>query len=100
MIGGGYENIVDVKQEAASGTFDDSANEIRFAHGRGAKNQVSRRIFEKQGPPDRLLNLLDMVADPIERRLRIGQRKEVVKISIIMRRPGQMFRNQRRLVAL
>src|SRR5216683_7150592 len=100
VIGSGHEDIVDVEQQAASGTPRHAADEIRLAHRGLGKRDIGRRILEQHRPADRFLNLGDVVADPKERRFGVGQRQEIVEIGGLMRRPGEMLGDQRRLVAI
>ena len=76
------------------------ADEIRFAHRRFVEQDIGRGIFEQQRPADGLLDLVDVVAHRRERRLRVGQRQQVVEIDGLVRRPGEMLGDQRGLVAL
>src|SRR5882724_5392608 len=99
VIGGGYEDIVDVEQQAASGTPGNRADEVRLAHRRFAKGEIGRWVFKQERPADRLLHFVDMIADPAECRLGVGQRQQIVEIDGLMRRPGEMLGDQRRLVA-
>ena len=70
MIGRGYEDVVDVEQQAAAGPLGDAADEIGLAHRRLAKCDVGRRVFQQDRAPDRFLHLVDVIADVVERRLR------------------------------
>jgi len=64
MIGRRHEHIVDVEQQSASRTLRHAADEFGLAHRRFREREIGRRIFQQQRPPDRLLHLIDMIADP------------------------------------
>src|SRR5271166_2463615 len=99
VVGSRHEDVVDVEQEAAAGAARDGADEIRLAHCRFPEQDIGRRIFEQQRSADRLLHFVDMVAHRRERRFGVGQRKQVVEIYVLVRRPGQMLGDERGLVA-
>src|ERR1700730_3340978 len=71
VIGSRHEDVVDVEQQATSGTPRDTADEIGLAHRGLAERDIGRRVFEQHGPADRFLNLVDVVADPAKRRLAV-----------------------------
>ena len=49
---------------------------------------------------ERLLHLVYMIGDTSERCRRVGKRQQIVEIGRAVGRPGQMFGNQRRLIAV
>ena len=100
VIGRRHEDIVDVEQQPAAGAPRDGADKIRLAHCRFVEQDIGRGIFEQEPPADRLLHLVDMIAHRRERRLRVGQRQQVVEIGGLVGRPSQMLGDERRLVAL
>ena len=99
MVRGRDEHVVDVQQQTASGSAGDRANEVGLAHGRFAKGDIGRWIFEQHPPADGFLDLVDVIAHGRKRRRGIGQRQEVVEIGRLVRRPGEMLGDQRGLVA-
>ena len=99
MVRGRDKDVVDVQQQAASCSAGDRTNEVGFAHGRFAKGDISRRIFEQYPPADRLLDFVDVIAHRGKRRFRIGQRQEIVEIGRLVRRPSEMLGHERGFVA-
>ena len=93
------EDIVDVKQQAASGTLRDRPDEIRFADGRVAESKIGRGIFEQDRSADRLLHFVDMRRILSQGRCVVGKGQEIVEIDRFVRRPGEMFRDKRGLIA-
>ena len=100
VIGGRDEDVVDVEQQAASGAPDKLADEIRLAHRRFREDDIGRRVLEQDRAADRLLHLVDVIGDARKRRLRVGQRQQIVEIGRVVGRPGEMLGNKRRLVAI
>ena len=95
VIDRGDIDVVDVEQEPAAGAADDRAQEFGLAHGRVREGDIGRRVFEQDGALKGLLHLVDMVRHAGQRRLVIGQRQKVVEIDAVMRRPGEMLREER-----
>ena len=62
-----------------------------------AKREIGRRIFQQHLAPERGLHLVDMLGDPRQRLLGIGQRQQVVEVDVVMRGPGEMLGKARRL---
>jgi hypothetical protein len=86
-----YEDIVDVKQQPASGALSNGANEVGFTHRRLVKRDIGRRVLKQDGTADRLLHFVDMIADARERRFGVRQRQKIIEKGRLMRRPGKMF---------
>jgi hypothetical protein len=61
---------------------------------------ISRGIFDENPMSDCVLSLVNMLAYLRQRGLCVGQRQQVVEIGRAVRRPSEMLRDQRRLVAL
>src|ERR1700751_4406605 len=71
-------NIVDVAEDAAAGLTGDFGYELCLRNRGMAVAEVSRWVLDQQPPGERLLRLLDVIAEDIEALLGIGQRKKVV----------------------
>src|SRR5260221_4897807 len=99
MVGRGNEDVVDIEQQSTTCPLDDATYEVCFAHRRLAENDIGGRIFKQDRPPDGLLYFVNVLADPPKRRFGVRQRQQIIAICGLMGRPGQMFRNQRRLIA-
>ena len=93
------EDIIDVKQQPASGSLRDRPDEIRFADGRVPEDKIGRRILEQDRTADRLLHFVDMRAYSSKGRCVVGKGKEIVETDRFVRRPSEMFRDKRRLIA-
>src|SRR5580693_7272784 len=93
------EDIIDVKQQAASGALRDRPDEIRFADGRVPEDKIGRRILEQDRSADRLLHFVDVRAYSPKGRCVVGKGQEIVETDRFVRRPSEMFRDKRRLIA-
>ena len=100
MVGGRDEDVVDVEQQAAAGAPDQLPKEFGLAHRRFREDHIGRRVLEQDRAADGLLHFVDMIGDARERRLGVGQRQQIVEVGRLVRRPGEMLGNQRRLVAI
>src|SRR5580700_6058862 len=78
----------------------DRPDEVGLAHRRGSESDIGRWIFDQDTTSDRVLHLLNMLAHMRECGLRVRQRQQVVEIGRLVCRPGEMFRNKCRLIAL
>ena len=87
-------------KQAAAGAPDQLPDEVRLAHRRFREDDIGRRVLEQDRAADRLLHLVDMIGDTGERRLRVGERQQIVEIGRVVRRPGEMLGDERRLVAI
>jgi hypothetical protein len=99
VIGRGDDDVVDVEQQAAAGAAGDLGEEVGLGHHAFREEDVGRRIFEQHASPDRLLRLVDVVANRLEGLFRIGQRQQIVEEALVVGRPGEMFGEQARLIA-
>src|SRR5216684_6995019 len=69
-----HENVVDVEQQPASGSLRYLGKEVDLRDRAFGKTNVSGWIFEQHLASKRRLHLVDMLGDPRQRLLRIGQR--------------------------
>jgi len=99
MIHAGDMDIVHIQQQSAAGAADHRRDEIRLGQGRGSEFDIGGRIFQQQAPPQALLHLVDMRANPRERALVIGNGQEIIEKSAAVATPGQMFGERLRLIA-
>ena len=99
LIGGGDKHIVDIQQQATAGSAGNLSDEIGFAHGRVVELQIGRWIFQQNLAAEDFLHLIDMVADPVEGWLIIGDRQEVIVVAVVMGGPGKMFGYETRFIA-
>ncbi len=63
------------------------------------KIEIGGGIFEQHAPLQHRLDQIDMLDDPRQRLIRIGQRQQVVVKSRLVARPGEMLGKAFRLVA-
>jgi hypothetical protein len=91
-------NIVDVDEEAAPGTLDRFGQKTGFGN-LVAHREIARRVFDKDLPTQRLLHLVNMIAEAVERIACHWHRQEIVEILSGMNGPSEMFGDQRRLEA-
>src|SRR6202030_3584901 len=75
-------------------------DEVGLAHCRGGESDIGRGILDQNPTSDRVLHLVNMLADLRECGLRVRQRQQVVEIGRLVCRPREMLQNKRRLVAL
>ena len=75
VIDGLDVHIVHVEQKPAAGAARNLAQERDLAHRRIGESDIGGGILEQHPAPERLLHLLDMVADARERLLGVGQRQ-------------------------
>lgn len=76
------------------------ANEARLVHRRAIELDVGRRVLQQHAQTEALLHAVNVAAHASERGLVIGDRQQVVEEHAPMRRPGQVFGERCRLVAL
>src|ERR1700722_4579522 len=86
------EDIIDVKQQAASAALRDRPDEIRFANGRVAKGKIGRGILEQDRSVDRFLHFVDVRAYSPKGCCVVGKGQEIVETDRFVRRPGEMLR--------
>src|SRR4029079_10990793 len=72
VIGGRYEDVVDVEKQSATRAPRDLGEELGLRNGALGKEQIGRRVFEKHLPAQGRLHLIDMARDALERFLRVG----------------------------
>lgn len=91
VVGGGDEHIVDVEKEPTAGAFRDRPDERNLAHLGGFKDNVGRRILKQDFSFQHRLNLVDMLAHPLQSPPCIGHGQEVVEIGSLVGGPGKML---------
>ena len=99
VVGRRDEGVAEVQQQATAGAPRDGAQELGLAQRRRRKGDVGSRVFQQQRAPDGLLHLVDVRAHGLQRGAGVGQRQQVVVEHPGVAGPGQVLRNQRRLVA-
>ena len=100
LVGGRDVDVVDVEEKTAARAAGDLGEEVDLAHGALAESHIGRRVLEEHAAADGLLHLVDVIGDPAERSLVIGKRQQVVVEDRVVARPGEMLREQARLVAV
>ena len=88
VVGAGDVDIVHVEQQAAPGALYDFAQEVDLVVAAFLKNDIGRRILQKNAPAEMALRLIDVSTHKGERFRCVGQRKEVVKERRIVGRPS------------
>src|SRR6266566_3028624 len=73
------EDVIDVEQQGASGLLRYLGEEIDLRNRALGKTNVGGWIFKQHLTSERRLHLVDMLDDPRQRFLRIGQRQKVVQ---------------------
>src|SRR5258708_33438947 len=94
------EDVVDVEKQSASGSIRHRGEEVDLRDRALRKPNIGGWIFKQHLAPKRRLYLVDMLHHPRQRRLRVGQGQQVVQVHITMRRPGEMFGETFRRVAV
>src|SRR6266849_2264974 len=95
-----HEDVVDVEQQPASGSLRYLGQEVDLRDRAFGKTNVSGWIFEQHLASKRRLCLVDMLGDPRQRLRCIGERQKVVEVHAAVRRPGEMFGETLRRVAI
>ena len=90
-------DVVDVAEDAATGSTGDFGDEFRLGDGRIPVAEVGRGVLDQQPPAERLLRLLDVPAEDVEARLGVGERQQVVEIGSADRAPRQVLGDEHRL---
>ena len=87
-------DVVDVDKQAAPGPFRRLDDERHLVHFPVRQNEVIGRILDQDRPPQRLLHLVDIVAQAVEARPAEARRQQVGEPQPVMRGPGDVFGNE------
>ena len=79
VIGRADEHVVDVEQQAAARPADDLGQKLRLADRGLGEGDVGRRVLQENRALERGLDDLDVLADPVQRLVRVGQGQEIVE---------------------
>ena len=90
-VGGGYVDVVDVQQQAASAAPGDFHEEFHFRILVPVEAEVGRGIFQQDLPAEAVLHQVHVIRDPPEGLVVVGQRQQVVEEQALMGGPGEMF---------
>ncbi|APG05944.1 hypothetical protein BJI69_19915 [Luteibacter rhizovicinus DSM 16549] len=91
-------DVIDVQQQRAAGTAYHLRNEVRFCESALCEREVGGRILQCDGPPECVLDMINMFGHATQCFDRIWHWQEVVEETRVMRRPCQVLGYQYRLV--
>ena len=100
VIGRRDDDVVHVEQQAAAGSRRASARGSRFRPAVAVEPKIRRRILDQERRPSTVWVSSTWRATSDSVSIVVGQRQKVVQADAVMRRPGEMFGHDERLIAI